>query len=423
MPADGAKPHTPKPHADAGCLAQNIVQFGRVLRAAGLPVGPGHGLRAVDAARAVGPGNRMDFYWALHAVFVTRRDQRIVFDQAFHVFWRNPRLLERMMSLVLLETKAPATDGDHDALNRRVTDALYPGSGAGSAADRAAEDRLEIDAHLTFSDQEVLKAMDFEQMSAEEEARARRLIRGLRLPVAETPTRRQAPDPRGHRVDMRRSLRASLRGGGAAIALRHRSPRHRPPPLVVLCDISGSMSRYSRIILHFLHAVGRDRDRVHSFLFGTRLTNITRPLRRRDVDEALAGVAEAVEDWSGGTRIGESLHAFNQDWARRVLGQGAIVLLITDGLDRAGGAGLAREMERLHKSCRRLIWINPLLRYAGYAPKSQGAQAMIRHVDDLRAGHSLESLEDWAALLSTPAPRRRGGVAAQWLAPVEAVST
>ena len=210
-------------------------------------------------------------------------------------------------------------------------------------------------------------------MSAEELAEARREIGRLRLPLMDVPTRRFNPQTRGRRIDLRRTLRRSLRGGGAGIDLARKEPQRRHPPIVVLCDISGSMSRYSRMLLLFMHALTSDRDRVHSFLFGTRLTNVTRYLRARDIDQALERVGEVVRDWAGGTRIGACLGEFNRHWSRRVLGQGAVVLLISDGLDRDAAAGLAAEMERLHKSCRRLIWLNPLLRFEGFAPISTGA--------------------------------------------------
>lgn len=208
---------------------------------------------------------------------------------------------------------------------------------------------------------------------------------------------------------MRATLRRTLRSGGASIDLARRRRRVRHPPLVVLCDISGSMSRYSRMLLHFLHALTNDRDRVHTFLFGTRLTNVTRHLRQKDVDVALERVAGAVEDWSGGTRIGQTIARFNRDWSRRVLGQGAVVLLITDGLDRDAGLGLDVQMERLHKSCRRLIWLNPLLRYEGFQPKSSGIRAIMPHVDEFRPVHNLKSLEDLAQALTRVGPRRRNG--------------
>ncbi|TWA88078.1 hypothetical protein FBY14_109127 [Azospirillum brasilense] len=385
-----------------GGLAINLMHFARALRAAGLPVGPGKLLQAVEAVEAVGIGNRADFYWALHAVFVNRRDQREVFDQAFHVFWRNPDILKRMMGMMLptIRTESPDTQ---DPLSRRVADALR---GTAPEAEGPEKSEIEIDAAFTVSAQERLQEKDFETMSAAEMAEAKRMLARIALPVAEVTTRRHRPDPQGPRVDPRATLRRMLRSGGDLADLARRSRRTRPPPLVVLCDISGSMTRYSRMLLHFMHAVSNDRDRVHSFVFGTRLTNITRYLRHKDVDVALDAVSAAVADWSGGTRIGTALHAFNRTWARRVLGQGAVVLLITDGLDRDAGEGLAAEAERLHKSCRRLVWLNPLLRWEGFAPKSSGIRALLPHVDDFRPVHNLNSLAGLADALNRDGPRR-----------------
>ena len=394
-----------------GRLPENIMHFARVLRAAGLPVGPGQVIRAVEAAEAVGIGTRDDFYWTLHAVFVNRRDQRDLFDQAFHVFWRNPRLLERLMTVILPTTEAPA-DEEREEMSRRLAEAL---KGLTEAAGQAPEqDRVELDAVMTWTDREVLKSRDFEKMSQAEINAAKRALARMRLPVERVATRRFRPDPAGPRIDMRRILRRSVRSGGDTILLARRRRKTRRPPLVILCDISGSMSRYSRMLLHFLHAVTNDRDRVHTFLFGTRLTNVTRYLRYKDVDEALDKIGQVAEDWDGGTRIGQTLGEFNRLWSRRTLGQGAIVLLITDGLDRDGGAGLEREMDRLHRSCRRLIWLNPLLRYEGFEPKSAGIRAMLPHVDDFRTVHNLESLEQLGAAFAQPGARQDRSVT-RWL--------
>ncbi|HTV46414.1 MAG TPA: VWA domain-containing protein [Stellaceae bacterium] len=389
---------------NSGRLVANLVHFARTLRAAGLPVGPGKVIDAVQAVQAVGVTDRRDFYWTLHAVFVNRPDQRLIFDQAFHIFWRNPDLLKKMMALVLPEMRVAGEQDKGAEMARRLAEALHPNQEA--PAGEPEEVETELDAVMTFSDREQLRQMDFEKMSLDELARAKAAIARLRLPVQDVPTRRFAADRHGARADLRATMRAALRAGGL-IELKRKSPRRRPPPLVVLCDISGSMSRYSRIFLHFMHTVTNDRDRVSDFVFGTRLSNITRYLRYRDVDLALERVGEAVADWSGGTRIGHSIAEFNRLWSRRLLGQGAIVLLITDGLDRDAGAGLAREMDRLHRSCRRLIWLNPLLRYQGFEPKSLGMRAMMPFVDEFRPVHNLESLEELIGALST-APARRG---------------
>ena len=385
---------------DGGRISINIMHFARVLRAVGLPIGPGKVIDAIHALEQTGLGRRDDFYWTLHAVFVNRRDQRELFDQAFHVFWRNPQILERMMSMVLPnaqlgEDKTPKSD-----ISPRIAEALTAGATPQDDIKTRETEEVEFDATLTFSQDEVLREMDFEKMTASEIEAAKSAMRRMRLPIMEIPTRRFRPDKTGAHADMRATFRTSLRSGGDIIPMRWRRRRQRKPPIVVLCDISGSMERYARMLLHFLHAITNDRDRVHTFLFGTRLTNVTRYLRNKDIDVALEQVTDAVVDWSGGTRIGQCLHDFNRDWSRRVLTQGAVVILITDGLDREGGKGLPKEMDRLHRSSRRLIWLNPLLRYDQFEPKSQGIRAILPHVDDFRPVHNLESLAQITHILS-----------------------
>jgi len=391
-----------------GKIAENIMHFARVLRAAGLPVGPGKTIDAIRAVEACGIKSREDFYWALHAVLVNRQDQRELFDQAFHIFWRNPKILEKMMSLLLPTVRPEDIPADQEQMLRRLAEALMPGHGESAGAE--AEDEVRIDAVMTYSDRELLQQQDFESMSNEELARAKAAIARLRLPIEQVPTRRFSPAPHGSRIDMRGTLRAGLRSGGAIIPLKRRAPKRRHPPLVLLCDISGSMARYSRMFLHFMHAITNERDRVHCFLFGTRLSNITRMLRHKDVDVALAKVAGRVEDWSGGTRIGHCLNEFNLRWSRRVLGQGAVVLFVSDGLDRDAAEGLEDQIQRLHKSCRRLVWLNPLLRWDGFEPKSRGIRAILPHVDEFRPVHNLDSLEQLTQVLSRPAPRKEDGL-------------
>jgi uncharacterized protein with von Willebrand factor type A (vWA) domain len=392
----------PAPDPRNGKLGTNIVHFARTLRTAGLRVGPGQILRAVEAVEAAGLTKRDDFYWTLHSVFVNRRDQREIFDQAFHVYWRNPRLLEKMMEMLLPQVDLPGEKDDRKQLSRRLQDALQPGQGEAPKENNEPPE-VEVEATFTVSDREVLQQKDFEQMSQAEIDQALRAISRLRLPVPERKTRRYQSARRGPKVDFRATLKRALRPEGVT-ELRKREPRYRPPPLVILCDISGSMARYTRMFLHFMHAITNDRDRVYCFTFGTRLNNVTRSLRYKDVDIALAKASTQVEDWSGGTRIGQTLHEFNNKWSRRVLGQGAVVLLITDGLDRESASGLAEEMERLGKSCKRLIWLNPLLRYGGYEPKSQGNKAMLPYVDEFRPIHNLESLGGLIAALHTTSP-------------------
>lgn len=394
-------------HGERGRLAENVMHFARVLRRAGLPVGPDKVIDALRAVEIAGIRRRDDFYWTLASVFIDRRTQMELFDQAFRIFWRDPRLLERVMQLLLPKAygRGEGTAPPH-RVSERVLSALIPG------AERTGESepvrKIETDASLTFSPREALQRMDFESMSPEEFAAARAAVARMRAHLRPVATRRYLPDARGHRTDLRASLRASLRDGGAIIPLKRRSRAKRSPPLVALCDVSGSMSRYTRMFLHFLHAISGEHDRVHVLTFGTRLTSITRHLRQRDADVALESVGRAVPDWAGGTRIGACLREFNLRWSRRLLAQGAVVLLISDGLDRDVGAGLAQEMERLHKSCRKLIWLNPLLRYAQFEARPAGVKAMLPHVDAFLPVHNLQSLRELAVILSAGCPNLRG---------------
>ena len=380
-------------------LAANVMHFARLLRRAGLPVGPAETIAAQNALTRIDLASKIEARAALRTAMIHRHEHQEVFDQAFALFWRDPSAAEQAAAMALLEAQKEKKLERPPPASRRIAEAFAP------KTDRKPQPQDEPpikDAVLTVSDQERLQSMDFEAMSAEEIAAAKREIRRLTLPLDLRRTRRTRPDPTGPITDLRRTIRNSLRQGGEIFEIARERRKTRPPPLVVLCDISGSMSRYAQILLHFLHAVTNQRDRVHSFLFGTRLSNVTRQLRARDPEVAFQMVAHAVPDWSGGTRIGEALATFNQLWARRVLGQGAIVLLITDGLDRDGAHGLAENMDRLHRSCRRLIWLNPLLRWSGFEPKSQGIRAMLPHVDEFRPVHNLASLRGLVDLLSRP---------------------
>jgi uncharacterized protein with von Willebrand factor type A (vWA) domain len=382
--------------AISGRLADNIIYFARVLRRAGLPVGPGTIIDALDAVQAAGLSTREDFYWTLHAVFVKRHEHSLVFEQAFRTFFQKRGYLDQLLAMMLPQAPGTPAAAPKPAA-ARVQEALFADLNKSFTNEGRTR---EIAATLTASDEEVLRKKDFAQMSAAELAAAREAIKRLSLSLDEVKTRRLVRDRRGHRIDLRRTLRASLKAGGALIDLNFRGAGRRPPPLVALLDISGSMEEYTRLFLHFLHAVSDARKRVHVFLFGTRLTNVSRALKTRDPDEALAACSASVADWSGGTRIATSLHAFNRLWARRVLGQGAVVLLITDGLERDPDDRLGFEIDRLHRSCRRLIWLNPLLRFAGFEAKAHGIKTMLPHVDEFRPIHNLASVADLVRALA-----------------------
>jgi hypothetical protein len=390
--------------ADGGRIAANILHFARLLRNAGLPIGPQRIILATEAVMAAGIGNPKTLYWTLHAVFVSRPSEHDIFNQAFHLVWRDPDYLQQLLSVMAPNARG-AEARPRDPVARRLGDSLFLRKAEMQAVER---EEIQLDARGSASDAETLAEKDFEQMTAAELRLARRVIADLAVALAEIRTRRFAASPRssGERLDFRRMMRASGGRGLEAMLPLFKIRRTRRPPLVVLCDISGSMDAYSRLFLHFLYALLNARERVHCFLFGTRLTNITRLLRDRDPDAAIAKVSASVADWSGGTRIGEALDTFNKRWARRVLGQNATVLLFTDGLDRAGGEGIADAARRLRASSRRLIWLNPLLRYEQYAPLAAGARELERHVTELRPCHNLSSIADLAAALAgRPKPR------------------
>jgi uncharacterized protein with von Willebrand factor type A (vWA) domain len=392
-----------------GRFAENVVHFVRLLRAAGIPLGPERSIAALEATQSVGVGRRDDFRAALAAVLISRQEHQSLFDEAFDVFWRNPRLREKQMVAML--PKVAGRADPESAVSSRIAQALQQ-SQAQVRPERA-NDEVHFDAAFTFSARDTLGHRDFETMTADELSAVRAMLARLRLPLPEFATRRTRPAPRGARVDLRATMRRATGGAGALAPLAWRDRQRRRPSLVVLCDISGSMDRYSRMLMYFLHAITNDTDRVSVFLFGTRLTNVSRLLRHHDVDAAMARVGAAAPDWAGGTRIGACLAEFNRRWSRRVLGRDAVVLVISDGLDADAGDGLAPQMERLAKSCRRVIWLNPLLRYDGFEPRPAGIRAMLPHVDDFLPVHNLESLmqlatavESLATQRSTRRPRR-----------------
>src|SRR6201995_5020098 len=378
-------------NAPTGHIADNVIGFARALRAAGLPVGPGAVIDAMNALQLIEIGNRGEVFTALESIFVKRHEHALIFKKPFDLFFPAAEGGKGRRDPV---PRPPPARKKPPPASRRVQEAMTQPSY------HEEPQAQEQDLRLSVSDKEILQKKDFAQMSAAEIAEVTRAIEKMGLPQAELQTRRFRPDARGLKLDMRRTLRGSLRTGGEIIDIRRLGRIEKPAPIVALLDISGSMSEYPRLFLHFLHAITDARKRVSVFLFGTRLTNVTRALRQRDPDEALASCSASVEDWAGGTRIATSLHTFNKLWARRVLGQGAIVLLISDGLEREADSKLAFEMDRLHRSCRRLIWLNPLLRFGGFEPKAHGIKMMLPHVDEFRPVHNLTSMTELVRALS-----------------------
>ena len=385
-------------------LATNVIHFTRILRDAGLPLGTRSTLDALACVEVAGIETRQDLRAALRCVLVSRADHLVLFDTAFDLFWRDPDIAAKMMAALLPEVSGRGTATPPPPPPMRLLDAMHGQQKQSLPPQPTQEpDQLEFDATLTFSANEKFQRLDFEGMSADEWALAKDAIRDFALPVKPIRTRRHKPVNRGQTIDLRRTLRETVRTGGELIHLMRKAPEVKQPPLVVLCDISGSMHRYTRMFLHFIHALTNDTNaaqHVEVFLFGTRLTHITRQLRHKDVDAALARVASAAPDWSGGTRIGASLREFNQRWSRRMLGQGAVVLLLTDGLDRDDIGVLAASAERLRKSCRQLIWLNPLLRFDAFAPRAAGIQALLPHASKFVPAHNLQSIRSLATALS-----------------------
>jgi uncharacterized protein with von Willebrand factor type A (vWA) domain len=391
-----------------GRLADNILHFVHALRKAGVKVGTAQVETAIRAVAAAGFTNRTDFYHTLRATLITRSEHLEVFHQIFAMFWRDPDFLRSLMHMLSPELEDTAPRPKTKAAQRRAEEAL---GGAQGARPPKPRDEVERQAILTWSGNEVLRAKDFEQMSAAELAEAARAVRDLDLPVRPLRTRRAQPHPGGARVDPRATLRSALRRGGEIDRIARKAPRTRPPDLVALCDISGSMSVYSRMLLRYLHGLTHATEKswghVHAFTFGTRLTNVTRALRLPDPDAALAAAGTDARDWEGGTRIGTALERFNKHWARRVLSSGAVVLLITDGLERDDLELLDREAARLARSARSLVWLNPLLRFDGFSARAGGVRTLLTHVDSIHACHALDSLQDLSDALGQPGLKAR----------------
>jgi len=389
-----------------GRLAENILLFCRTLRHAGLPVGPGQVVEAGAAVLQSGIERRDDFYFALRSVLVSGPEHFRLFDQAFHIYFRNPRLLERMMKLLLPTIERVSGGHDGEVAIRRLMETL--------AEDETMDDGetlIEVDQSASYSRRELLRHKDFEQMSLQELSEAKALLREEIDVIKDVSTRRFRPHPFGNRYDLRRSMQLMLRNNGQLIELAKKKHRLRPPTLVLICDISGSMSRYSRIFLHFAHALSTRWQTLHSFVFGTRLTNVSHRLTDRDVDRALAQVSDDVQDWDGGTRIADCLERFNVDWGRRVLTGRAVVILLSDGLERDSDSDLGFQMQRLHRTCDQLIWMNPMLRYKQFEAKATGIRTMLPHVDLFLPAHNLDSLAQLGKILraaGVPSKRSSG---------------
>ncbi len=379
-----------------GQLAANLLVFLRLLRRAGMKLGPADGIAAVTALRTVGLRRRDEVYWGLRATLVRRPADLDVFDGAFRALWQGIAVEPAGRSIPCGTRRRPA------AARRRVAEAFGALDPAGDGPDAPPA----VPAPGA-SDAERLRSIDIAEMGADELRAAQDAVRKLLPPLGERLTRRYRPVRTGRDgIDGRGALRRAVRTGGVPLRLPRRRKRTRPVPVVMLCDISGSMAVYTRLLLHFMHALHQTRPCVSSFVFGTRLTPVTRALQRGDPDQAVQQAVRQVPDWSGGTRIGSALRSFNRHWSRRVLADGGVVLLVTDGLERDPDVAVGAETACLRRSCRRLVWLNPLMRYAAFRPRAGGMAAIAPHVDETRTVHTLQSLQELAeALAAPPVPR------------------
>ena len=359
---------------------------------------PAHGVDALEALRWIDISRREDVRAALASLLVQAPDERDLFDQAFNLFWRDPDWEGKLRALLLPKVTSGAPPPKR---NNRLADALAARAQSLSSKPQHEAQPEQVHARLTFSAHEHLSHRDFETLSSDEWRTLRHQIRSQKMPLATEPTRRLKAASHGTHADLRASARSAVRSGGDWTAWKYRQAVERRPPLVLLLDISGSMSAYSRAVLYFCHALLQSRERLQVFLFGTRLTHATRALRERDPDVAIAALADQVVDWSGGTRIGAALAEFNRRWARRVLTGRATVLFVTDGLDHEAIDVLETEMLRLRRFAHRLIWLNPLLRYPEFTPRARGVRAILPHVDAMLAAHNLDSLNAVGRELAT----------------------
>jgi uncharacterized protein with von Willebrand factor type A (vWA) domain len=382
--------------ARSGKFADNIAGFGRALRRAGLRVDSARIALAQQAVQIVGVEEKADLGAAMEAVLVSREQEREVFRELFDVFFRDPELAHKLLSQML-----PTAQGRAEPSKRRprVSEALAPQKRFGGG-ERKPDKEVEFDAAMTASDMARLKHADFNALSAGEFHLVERLARDIALPVPEVEMRRMRPGMRGNRLHWARSMRHSAQTGGELMVLRRMQRSRQPLPLLVLVDVSGSMERYARLLLAFLHAATRLHRRRDVFAFGTHLTDLTPAFRIADSDAMLAAASAAIDDFAGGTRLGESLATLRQRHARRLVGRRTLVLVISDGLDTGEPQELSRELEWLTHRCRRLLWLNPLLRFEGYAPLARGASVLHRHAHAMLAVHNLAKLQDLAQSLS-----------------------
>ena len=393
----------------SGQFLHNLLLFGRILRRLGLDINPGRMMDLVSALDHIEIGKKSDFFFAARTLLVHDREDLPLFDEAFEFFWRKPSESWDLREWQGLTRRRRPSD---PVVTPPPLKAAPQQNDDSTSASR--QEMSVIEVTRTYSDRELLRHKNFAEMNAEESEAVKQMMLNLLWKVSERRTRRHRPG-KGYLIDLRRTLRRSLRSEGEIFSWSYREPKLKPRPLIVIADISGSMERYTRLLLHFIYGMKAALSQpVEAFVFSTRLTRITRPLQIRDLDLALKNVGLLVNDWAGGTRIGESLKTFNFEWGRRVLGRGAVVLIISDGWDRGDVDLLKREMARLKRNCHSLIWLNPLLGAPDYEPLTRGIQAALPNIDHFLPVHNLASLEDLAVRLADLNQRSNGGSHARY---------
>ncbi len=382
-------------------FSDHVVAFGRVLRRLGFSVGPAQMMLALQAVSHVGVTRKEDVKYALKACFVSRKDEQELFEQAFKLFWKAPTKFPKVMQWLLQQTQIPvkASAGGYHRIQealREHKDRQKPKK----RSEQTSESEIELEQIVTYSPTEVLRQKDFAAFTNADIAAAKQYMTRFHWPIPPYASRRFLPASRGTKLDFRTTARKSSRTAGEPIQLANLAKKLKPRPVVLICDISGSMERYAQMLLYFMHLLTADKRNVESFVFGTRMTRITHLLKHQDVDAALHDVSKEVLDWAGGTKIGEAIKTFNYTWLRRVMKSNSVVLVISDGWDRGDSSLLAHEMQRLRRSCHRLIWLNPLMGYNDYEPLTQGMQAALPYVDHLLSVHNLVSLEQLTKVLA-----------------------
>ena len=378
-------------------LDKNVIFFARLLRASGISLSSDSILEAIESIKLVGIENKKSFFYALQTCLIKRPEDMKIFAQAFSLFWQNPKFRDRIRELLLPQTRMQGAEEEKEELAKRIQDTLSTPENSKSRV--VEEETLLIDTSGTASDNQLFKDKDFEMMSKDELQMASQSIKELLIKIPRRPFRRSENSSLGKQVSTRESLREAKRHFGSVLPKLVKK-KEVSRPVIVLLDISGSMENYSRMMIHFVHNLMQRHKKVHAFLFGTKLTNISFQIKNKDIDVALKEISKATNDWAGGTRIRDSIFTFNKKWIRRVSSSNSIVFLITDGLDRDHSTDLFNQMERLQKSCYKLVWLNPLLRFKDFLPKSISIKRILLNVDAFLPIHSIESMQNLTSLIS-----------------------